>query len=53
MTTNRPIEDFGVVLGDNVAAGILLDRFLHHAEIVQLQGRSYRIHERQQRTVQR
>lgn len=49
LTSNRPIEDFGAVLGDNVAAGILLDRFLHHAEIVQLQGRSYRIHERQQR----
>ncbi|MHB8613806.1 MAG: ATP-binding protein [Candidatus Dormibacteraceae bacterium] len=30
------------MLGDNVAAGVLLDRFLHHAEIVQLQGRSYR-----------
>lgn len=49
LTSNRPIEDFGAVLGDNVAAGILLDRFLHHAEIVQLQGRSHRIHERQQR----
>ena len=49
LTSNRPIEDFGAVLGDNVAAGILLDRFFHHAEIVQLQGRSHRIHERQQR----
>jgi len=49
ITSNRPIEDFGAVLGDNVAAGVLLDRFLHHAEIVQLQGRSYRIHDRQQR----
>ncbi len=49
ITSNRPIEDFGAVLGDNVAAGILLDRFLHHAEIVQLQGRSHRIHDRQQR----
>jgi hypothetical protein len=37
------------MLGDNVAAGVLLDRFLHHAEIVQLLGRSYRIHDRQQR----
>jgi DNA replication protein DnaC len=49
LSSNRPIEDFGAVLGDNVAAGVLLDRFLHHAEIVQLQGRSFRIHERQQR----
>ena len=50
LSSNRPVEDFGAVLGDNVAAGVLLDRFLHHAEIVKLQGRSYRIHERQQRT---
>jgi DNA replication protein DnaC len=49
LTSNRPIEDFGVVLGDNVAAGVLLDRFLHHAELIQLQGRSYRIHDRQRR----
>lgn len=53
ITSNRPIEDFGVVLGDNVAAGVLLDRFLHHAEIVQLQGRSYRIHDRQRRQAAR
>ncbi|MDQ6898755.1 MAG: ATP-binding protein [Candidatus Dormibacteraeota bacterium] len=49
LSSNRPIEDFGTVLGDNVAAGVLLDRFLHHAEIVQLQGRSFRIHDRQRR----
>jgi DNA replication protein DnaC len=49
LSHNRPIEDFGAVLGDNVAASVLLDRFLHHAEIVQLLGRSYRIHDRQQR----
>ncbi len=49
LTSNRPIEDFGTVLGDTVAAGALLDRFLHHAEIVQLSGRSYRLHERSRR----
>ena len=49
LSSNRLVEDFGAVLGDIVAAGVLLDRFLHHAEIVQLQGRSYRIHERQLR----
>jgi DNA replication protein DnaC len=52
LSSNRPIEDFAAVLGDNVAAGVLLDRFLHHAEIVQLQGRSHRIHDRQQRAGQ-
>jgi DNA replication protein DnaC len=37
------------VLGDTAAAGAILDRFLHHAEVVKLVGRSYRMHERQQR----
>lgn len=43
LTTNRPVEDWG-----NAAAGAILDRFLHHAEIVRLNGRSYRMHDRQQ-----
>jgi DNA replication protein DnaC len=50
LTTNRPLEDWGQVLGDTAAAGAILDRFLHHAEVIQLTGaRSYRMHERQQR----
>lgn len=46
MTTNRPLEDWGQVLGDTAAAGAILDRFLHHAEVIRLQGRSYRMHNR-------
>ena len=46
LTTNRPLEDWGQVLGDTAAAGALLDRFLHHVEIVKLPGRSYRIQHR-------
>jgi DNA replication protein DnaC len=49
LTSNRPIEDFGAILGDAVAAGVLLDRFLHHAEVVTLTGKSYRLHERARR----
>ena len=48
MTTNRPLEDWGQVLGDTAAAGAILDRFLHHAEIIRLQGRSYRMHNRRE-----
>jgi IstB-like ATP binding protein len=33
VSSNRPVEDWGQVLGDTAAAGALLDRFLHHAEI--------------------
>ncbi len=48
VTSNRPLEDWGKVLGDTAAAGAILDRFLHHAEILNLEGRSYRMHERKE-----
>jgi DNA replication protein DnaC len=42
MTSNRPIEDWGQLLGDAPAATAILDRFLQQAEIIQITGRSYR-----------
>ena len=45
MTSNRPIEDWGQLLHDAPAATAILDRFLHHAEIITLSGRSYRLHD--------
>ena len=46
MTSNRPLEDWGKLLGDVPSASAILDRFLHHAEIITLQGRSYRLRNR-------
>jgi DNA replication protein DnaC len=46
MTSNRPLEDWGKLLGDVPTATAILDRFLHHAEIVQMTGRSYRLKDR-------
>jgi DNA replication protein DnaC len=43
MTSNRPLEDWGKLIGDLPAATAILDRFLHHAEIITLTGRSYRL----------
>ena len=43
MTSNRPLEDWGKLIGDVPSATAILDRFLHHAEIVQISGRSYRL----------
>ncbi len=43
MTSNRPIEEWGNLLNDAPAATAILDRFLHHAEIIQMKGRSYRL----------
>lgn len=48
VTSNRPLEDWGKVLGDTAAAGAILDRFLHHTEIIRMEGRSYRMHERKE-----
>jgi len=43
MTSNRPLEDWGKLLGDVPSATAILDRFLHHAEIIQVAGKSYRL----------
>jgi len=43
MTSNRPLEDWGKLVGDVPSATAILDRFLHHAEIFTITGRSYRL----------
>ena len=43
MTSNRPIEEWGRLLGDVPSASAILDRFLHHAQIIAITGRSYRL----------
>jgi DNA replication protein DnaC len=43
MTSNRPLEDWGKLIGDVPSATAILDRFLHHAEIITISGRSYRL----------
>lgn len=43
MTSNRPLEDWGKLIGDVPSATAILDRFLHHAEIVTINGKSYRL----------
>ena len=43
MTTNRPLEDWGKLLGDVPSATAILDRFLQHAELITITGKSYRL----------
>lgn len=43
MTSNRPLEDWGKLIGDVPAATAILDRFLHHVEMISITGRSYRL----------
>ncbi len=46
MTSNRPLEDWGKLLGDVPSATAILDRFLHHAEVITITGKSYRLKNR-------
>ena len=50
MTSNRPLEDWGKLPGDVPSATAILDRFLHHAEIISITGRSYRLKDRGERS---
>jgi len=42
LTSNRPVEDWGKVLGDTAAVTALLDRLLHHAHVLKCGPRSWR-----------
>ena len=46
MTSNRPLEDWGKLVGDVPSATAILDRFLHHAEVITITGKSYRLRDR-------
>jgi DNA replication protein DnaC len=42
LTSNRPVDDWGKLLGDTAAVTALLDRMLHHAHILKCGPRSWR-----------
>jgi len=42
MTSNRPVDDWGKLLGDTAAVTALLDRLLHHAHVLKCGPRSWR-----------
>jgi len=43
LTSNRGFAEWGEVFGDTVVATALLDRLLHHAVVIQIEGSSYRL----------
>lgn len=46
LTSNRSIGEWGLIFGDTVAATAILDRLMHHSEILMIRGESYRIREK-------
>jgi len=48
LTSNTGFSDWGSLLGDEILATALLDRLLHHAEVIPINGRSYRMKDRRE-----
>ena len=42
ITTNKALSTWGDVFGDNVLANAILDRLVHHSQIITINGKSYR-----------
>lgn len=45
ITSNRPLEDWGKLLGDVVVVTPLLDRLMHHGHLLKFEGKSWRLKE--------
>jgi DNA replication protein DnaC len=43
LTTNRHIADWGAIFDDTTVATAILDRLLHHATVLSINGDSYRM----------
>jgi hypothetical protein len=46
VTSNTPFGRWGEVFGDDVVAAAMIDRLVHHADVVALKGDSYRLKNR-------
>ena len=44
ITSNRPVDDWGKLLGDSAAVSAMLDRMLHHGHVLKCGPRSWRTH---------
>ena len=42
LTSNRPVDDWGKILGDVAAVGAMLDRLLHHGHVLKCGPKSWR-----------
>lgn len=45
ITSNRPLEDWPKLFGDTPAVAAFLDRLMHHSHLIEIRGKSYRLHE--------
>ena len=47
VTSNKPFTAWGEIFGDPVVAAAMIDRLVHHAEIINMKGESYRLKDKQ------
>ena len=48
MTSNKGFREWGELLGDTVIASAILDRLLHHSNVLNIRGESHRLLEKRQ-----
>lgn len=53
VTTNRPFSEWNEVFPNAACVVSIVDRLVHHAEIIVLEGESYRMHEAKERAVKK
>lgn len=46
LTTNRAFKDWGKIFHDNTVASAIIDRLVHHSEVIKIEGASYRVKNR-------
>jgi DNA replication protein DnaC len=50
LSSNKPFSSWTEIFGDAVAVSAMVDRLVHHAEIINLKGDSYRLKHRKEAT---
>lgn len=53
LTTNRPFKDWGKIFHDNTIASAIIDRLVHHSEVIKIEGGSYRVKDRKMKGMDR
>ncbi len=51
LSSNKPFSSWTEISGDAVAVAAMVDRLVHHAEIINLKGDSYRLKHRKEATI--
>lgn len=51
VTSNLGFKDWGKIFNDNTVASAIVDRLVHHAEIIKIEGESYRLKEKGKKSI--